>query len=904
MFETVYLSEEGFAIISKLTELMKHFVIKNIQEARLYETPESSRNFWRYSEAYEDINLNSEIYTYNNIDLLNFGYSNSEITIMNSMDTRELRKDNRFRRFLETVRRRIIDEYVELNHYLRQFSGVPLEDDQIIFFRNYDSLYEDDVIAIHKVNQLEFPLTYKELFIKNIIQKYIDENPTYIYLKFVNNKLSHYFINQSPNFTIMYYRKSLFTGDEDSYFIQSFNKARNLALIEYIDTFDNRYPFYSLLIISNLLSNTVKFFMTSYIEKYSLKNYTRKQINDIFISKGLPKLVEIENDELAKKVIINLDRLVSYKSSQNILKELYDVLNDRDLSIYRLFLIKKYPIDEQGKTNIDINSLPEYNKKLEIEKVKVVGNDTSSNSTLDYNSVTDKDNLWSGFQLDDPTYVRELIIKQYERDLVSLDFYRLKTKYILLSKIIEIIQANKRINDIFSLMMQYNMYIQSNTGTYPFLDDIININEKTSSSPMTVFSAIAYLGKLMQMDEADARKIDYNKIVSINTLVLRDYEGVQSVLDVLEDGEISIASKILTRRIIDYITREEMQKFFPYWELNDNTTLNDVLFTYDTDVIGVNKLEEIMIMSSKQDEYLVYKKIFSYVRKNVNFSKLYNDYNDYIEFINEEGNPLYKYLEENELINYTDKPTQLKIKEHMNFLTKQFNTYLNTFLVNNIFSSDENNTVDDVYIRDMTLLFNEFLSILSSLYQFEYNISMSNPMFNILRIRYFTSDIMFSIKNNDSFEIIYDNLLKRINMDLDMEELKTLYDFNYVLKLFIDEGISLKIKHETLTELITNIVFDNIILNPILSKFTMNSKIYDNLKLIDNLDIFLTGFDLKFAYLFNIRENVTDKINLFFNEKCNIKYDLNKNNISLRDITDKLNHFDILQIYNAQGEKL
>ena len=60
-----------------------------------------------------------------------------------------------------------------------------------------------------------------------------------------------------------------------------------------------------------------------------------------------------------------------------------------------------------------------------------------------------------------------------------------------------------------------------------------------------------------------------------------------------------------------------------------------------------------------------------------------------------------------------------KIKEHMNFLTKQFNTYLNTFLVNNIFSSDENNTVDDVYIRDMTLLFNEFLSILSSLYQFE-----------------------------------------------------------------------------------------------------------------------------------------------------------------------------------------
>ena len=530
-FESVYNTSYGTIEVNKICNFIKSLSIKNQYDADLYETTESKSNyennyyrpylrldnFYEYT-ATELKKINNRMKDYGKaIDDSYFNGTEADIQFrlqeLYDVGNRTIVD------FLENCRNYRIVFYEEKNKYYAQYDGYPLSDDQIIYVRNFDVPDPDAVVPIHIVTINNLPVTYRNIFVVDSehdneesgkgITAYMNLQPDYIYLRFIDKKplfltvnrpvndrsrISYYLLRTCPNYTMLNWDSNILTDQEFFYFNKYYKQAVEKVNDEYLETFDERFPFYNKLLIINLLRYAVLGYSNSYLEKYSLHDYSLQNIYSILDSNNLSNLKNIDDKEKLFKLVKILDDLIIIKGSEEaLIKIVTEVLGEDVESVRVCYLQRKYNVDNNGDYTIDLSK--PIKRDIVIRETSIRNSSNLTDVYHDYDTFTADDMLWGG-GYDQFGEINSYLKEELKNEIIKRNIDNIQTKHILFRKVINLIKIYSRQHDMFCMLVKYltKKYGEGNTESVIHKNDI-DI-DGIQISPSVAFATLIYLYQL------------------------------------------------------------------------------------------------------------------------------------------------------------------------------------------------------------------------------------------------------------------------------------------------------------------------------------------------------------------------------------------------------------------------
>ena len=373
------------------------------------------------------------------------------------------------------------------------------EDDELL----YDNFYYKIGIYAHELNKTNYPLTYNYYILQQHLNEIIEKNPDFTYLRFIGDTYTPFYLRQLSNYSVIKYEKNILSQTELTYFFKAYDKARKQVVLDYINGFDSKQPLYNLLMIQNLLYYTVINYSSTYIEKYSVGIYTEENCNDILDSYGYSSLKKIKDLDLKQRIVRNLNDLISHKGSNSVLDLILNrILQDPDSELKRFYLEKKFNTNKiNGEIKIDTSKGLEDSVSLVLREVPALSiNELTSTSDKyhDYDEFVLRDNLWGGIEESDSSESAKTKKELIKKKLLSIDFNSILTKYITLTRTVDILDSQRKIRDAVYLMLKYFDDNESEIffkQKYDFGD--------FSATPAALFAALCYLQQMKFYNNPD-----------------------------------------------------------------------------------------------------------------------------------------------------------------------------------------------------------------------------------------------------------------------------------------------------------------------------------------------------------------------------------------------------------------
>lgn len=447
----------------KIINFMRSLIVKNKIEADQVETTDTLEDYERYEAAYlmHDSSLS---YQLNKQDMLDFGFSEIAATKYindpKSFQTAVMSGNTLCKAFLNTLRKKRVAEYTENNSYYRQFCGLPYDKSQYIRVINNDKASDSDpeTLLLHEVTLARYPLTYARLFYERDVDKiYADHD--YLYLQFLEKPLTPYEIRNKEQLEICYYSPNYLSGSELQYWFECYNKARDeFMLNDYIELFETTYKAYVNVILMCVMSFAFNLYCSKMLEKFAVRDFTDSEIYDIIESNDLSELKSL-NISLLRRIIDRLPDLKAYTGTDKVIDIIYDIVADSSINVKRYYLKKKYNVDAQGNTDIDKTQM--YNKSVDIVfQEKTIKHGVNSTDNLDheynYDTVVMADDTWGGTHGMTNDQQKLAIKEEIKRKLLKANFSSVMTKYISVSKIIDLNVKMIDLSNKLGLLYQYS----------------------------------------------------------------------------------------------------------------------------------------------------------------------------------------------------------------------------------------------------------------------------------------------------------------------------------------------------------------------------------------------------------------------------------------------------------------
>lgn len=809
--EQAYLSREGHNEITKLINFFKSLIVKNNTEAKEFETSEVLHNYYLYTTAYTD-SKNPYDYDWSYSEISKY-FSEKTISILNLMTPEGLSNamNNKIytteaNAFMNYLQNKTIKNYGEQNQYYRQFMGLPPTNDDIIFVENLDNDKNNLDLKMVRIDQLSletYPNTYEHYFIKNKVNDLIEKYPDLLYLRFINNKYSPYYLRTCPDFTILYCDKTILSTDEYNRFEQAYKRAQNYVNeILYVVGMEDRFPLYANIMYLFILFYTFQIYNNLKLKDYSLTKYTDFDLYDILDSNNLSSLKKLSDKSLIRKVVMHMDILKEYKGSEYILSLLFDLIADNSVTVKRYDLIKEFPVDLTNSLRFD--NTKTYDNQVDLKfKEKIIRTAESyySPRTVDYNTLVETDEMWGGTKDIEDDSSKNKIKKELKNKILSMDFSSISTKYISISKSLNIYENSIQTSNILYLIMRYcNNEGLEQLGYNPLKEDKIKIDDSGNYvEPMTLFAAICYFQSIICGLE-NPSKISNDRCILANANIMRSKGGIQSLIKEIENTEIDISTEVLKKPIKEIITNVSINDFLIKYDIEIASSLVNIVNEYGNNEKIMNKLSELILSSDNAEVYEAYHYLYEKNKVDYSFAGAfegYTDYEDYISsknpwFFNNKVDVLLSSIEDWDDRKVLIETIGMKINEWL----KYFQNYL-TDLIKNIYSINLLEGERDLdYLEDLKLLLTEFLSIYSELYNMEHVTDVSDQPYNTLKLYYLQIyDILKEdlsnyiglkiINNRDILHQIYSenmSLAEKISEELLIsysEELKILIETNY-----------------------------------------------------------------------------------------------------------------------------
>lgn len=837
-FENVYRSREGVREIEKIANFIGKLVIKNEYEANLYETTSSLDSYHKYYLAYSK---NDDFYNYSNADKKEYKYY-VELQMTKKYTKEQFenlyKKDNDFltknvkydivKDLLNSLRVSRVYLYNEENTYYRQFLGLPNSDKDIIYLKNYDSEDPNAVVAAHLIKNDKYPATYSYYILQEHIKEVIEKYPDLTYLRFLNSNLSSFVLRQYPNYQIIQYDKGILNSNELNYFFKSYNKAKAQVILDYIHGFDSKQPLYNILMIQNLLYFTVLNYTNTYIEKFSLCDYSNENLDDILRSNGYDNLTKISDYNLKKKIVRNINDLISNKANNYVLELILNRIIETDLGLNELkryYLEKEYNID--NKYSIDINTAKtlEHSIKLTFKEVPAISQGEFSSTSDDYKTyseITEKDNLWGGINKTDSETIINNKKEKLKKEILSLNFNSILTRYISLTRTIDIIESQRNLRDYLYLMLTYFDMNDSNE----FFNEKITF-DTIECTPSALFAAMCWLQQMKYYEDHDIIIKDHCVINS--SAVFRKYGTSTVEIDKFErrfikngvvTQEFDITPDILEWNVVDFMKnddeistiqvkrilnmeevnpdgfkhivkeKETTSDFFVVYrfyqngiqlgEVTGSTTFEDLINDYNNQYPKlISRITEKLGKSYDFREYQAWLELLKLNKTDNSIYFIFKDCNRFSEYMNlVDSGSLVSWLamKTDSTINPTKKDLQ-KVCETQEIVSRAFKEWVNTSFSKLVYKYDIEDTSSE-YANDMIILFNEFLSVFSELYSIDYKYSLGLNEENQQRLQLFYNPVNMFIKDeySDFIGLKYDNAISIY--DFYKQQIELYYDSN------------------------------------------------------------------------------------------------------------------------------
>lgn len=859
-FESVYRSREGTREIQKIASFIGKLVIKNQYEAEIYETTESVSEYYKYYGAYtrhdtfDDYSLEDRNKYHHLVKLdmvTNRGYTNEIVDNLKLKTTTFLKENSKVavvKDYLTSLRIARIYYYDEKNYYYRQFLGLPNTEKNVIYVKNYDSIDPKEVIPIHMVTEKKYPETYTYFFLQDNIQTIIDKYPEENYLNFIGSGFTPYYLRNLQNYAIIRYEKSILSSTELAYFMKSYNKARTQVVMDYIDGFDQKQPLYNLLMIENLLYYTVINYSNSYIERFSLCNYTDENVDHILKSYGYSNLTKIESAELKQRIVKNLNDLISNKANNYILELILDkIIMTEGNELKRYYVEKKYNVDDKLAISINTGKSLENSVDLVLRETQAISKDElSQNSDVyrDYDSFTGNDKLWGGINDNDTDVAIKEKKEKLKKEILKLNFNSILSRYITLTRTVDILESQRNLRDSLYLMLKYFDLNDSSD----FFTKHVQF-ESFECSPAAMFAAMCWLQQMKFYDEPDT--IIKNQCLINSSAVFRTYGKSITDQDAFErryikDGKVTtsfdITPEILDWNVVDFfknddqISTVQVGKILRYdvvpadgfkhivsekedigdyvikyrfyenglqlGDVTSSTTFKELIMDYRNQYPNlIKRITEKMRKCYDFREYQAWLFLLNQSRKDNSIEFIFKGHDTFTGFIKDvcESSELVTWIK-NEVTNKTTGKIDFdKVCSTITIVSNNFKEWVKNSFSSYVYEYEMNSDSDN-YVSDMIILFNEFLSTYSELYSVDYKYTFGNLENDGESLQMFYNPLYFHFndKYNDKISLLYREYSKLLDKYDDTLEL------DYRQSIHIDDRFVEAINNELIVDEKTN----------------------------------------------------------------------------------------------------
>jgi len=709
--ENSMLIKGGKELIESILSFIDTLVIKNEQEADINETDESFYHYEKYIKSISNITTFAD-HTFNISDLPENLSQYGSVEILDN----ELRNGNPIVvSFINQLRIDFIGSYIDLNPYYAMLSGKPLSTDQYIniidrdnpalklidvtniintydvydiskgpltlydirkssFPNFYSYLYDinngvsiietvydiHDTLLLHNVKYSNKPNTYTAIYIDGIIDDIIRISK-FEYLKYIKYNLDIRTLRETKHFEILWYNSLILDTYTLNSFFTCYNSVKTYILsTKYIKNFEEMYEHYSNIELLIILFGTFQRLCNSFIDRYSVRNYTDKEIYDILDSNNLSQLKTV-NMDILRRVVENLDTLLSYRGTEYVLPILLETASkDNLLSIQRYDLIKKFKTDELGNSILSTsNGL--YNDNVDLafvdKTIHSSGDDKissrSDSQIFDYESFVLKDKSWGNSGKYDTEAGKLEAIRKIKRDILRIEFNRLSTKYIGVMGTVNIVSDSNLILSKIGLLLQFHGGFGELTNTYQYNGIHMKLLHMITIA-MCCKRYIENIDKNIPYIERDNITSDYytyiglmklNSVPISNTLeILLDLEFTPHYSNISKYGEMGY-SKVNNIKVKDVLSENDIRDIIIYFD-NTNNTLDYIIKQFE---VNYNRYNDILYNSAISGDYntaMAWKTILKYFTTDIVVDDYFN-IPTYTEFFTSEGDDLLIYFENN-----------------------------------------------------------------------------------------------------------------------------------------------------------------------------------------------------------------------------------------------------------------
>lgn len=769
-------------ISDKILSFINSLVIKNQQEADLYETDIT----FEYYEKLRKCKYGLTKFTDHYGESMELPIELQNKTLQ-ALDTELVNGNPIALQVIQTLRNNFINNYIDKNPYYAVISGNPISEDQVIsiinrddsdlkFFDvtaklveydNYDlsngnlSLYDvkkstfpnfykylyDEVnidgslniekdygiykkVPLHKIRYRDYPNTYIAVFTEGIFEKILS-NTNYEYLKYITLGLDIYKLRESDHFDILYYSNIILEEKEIDSFFDAYNITKEYVLKnKYIKGIEEMYNHYSNFELMVILFGTFQKICISYVDTYSVRHYTDKEIYDILDSNNLSSIKTVDIDIL-KKIIENLDILLSYRGTEEILPKIMEIASlDNSLSIKKYDLVKKFNVDDVGSVGLK-KERGMYNKNVDLAFVDrtiattestVSSSISADNQIIDYESFVIRDKYWGKSGVYETEDGKNKAILDVKNKLLKMEFNRLETKYIGAISIINMFDKYQYMTYKIGLLLQYY-------GSLTELKNISFLYNGMYLNPLEMYTLAACANKhLISIENPDIVYDDtiteecytYERMMKLNTV--SKLNTLEILLNLTFESYNSSGKPSLVR-VGNILKSEDISKYIIYFD-NSHLSFKDIMKQYDD---NYQKLNNLIFESMNSNDYLVamsWKTIVDYFLINVNNEVDYILPTTFTDFFTENGGDAYS-LFETYIVNGTNNDK----KYFARTITKAFRSSIGLEI-------DENEITSDIeggnkIASDLNLLIKAFVSIYIELRDVTISLNMSDFPFNI-----------------------------------------------------------------------------------------------------------------------------------------------------------------------------
>ena len=733
---------------NNIISFMRSLIIKNEVEGDECETVDTASDYSRYEGAYlKHDSVLSYSYTYG--DLINFGFT--ELDAMKySSDPRKLQSDYMLgktlcKSFVSNLRKKRMSEYTENNSYYRQFCGLPYDSDQYIEVENDDKESDDDPdkIYLHEVTLSKYPKTYSRLYYEREIES-IYTQYDYLYLTFIENPLDPYVIRNKGQFEICYYDKTYLDSSELSYWFEVYDIARNEILtIDYIEAFQNSYKAYVNVMFLFILQYAFNLYCSKMLERYAIRDYSDAEIYDILDSNGLGNLKSL-NISLLKRIVNRLPDLKTYTGTNKVIDILFDIVADDSLTVKRYYLNKKYNIDTEGNTNVKSDDL--YNKSVDlvfIEKTTNRGSDASNTIDVEYpyEDIVMADDTWGGTIGVDDDETKLAIKNDMKKELLAADFNSIMTKYIGLTKIIDMHVKLTDVNYKLGLLYQFdsmNNILKSDSVVFNGVE----------TTPVCLYAAWCLVyGMINDLSDPD-------QIISDESLI----EGIMKLrtTDKISEDSLKLSNVTIdlgngySRKLKDYLTDEEIQSNLVGFNYSSDTAITDILSEYDKNYEIIEYIQDKLENSYDYGEYKVWETLLNANLASSAIKSLFGSSTSYSGFMKQDSPNFY----ENFTILLGSAKTKSDLRDLFSDLHTSFSNYLSDISNGELlYATTEDDVVGGEDLTDISMLFNQFMSVYTQLYKQDSHVSYDDKIENSMVLLYATCLDVFKTTDRDLLEL-------------------------------------------------------------------------------------------------------------------------------------------------------